>query len=726
MENNVLRIRIISFKDSAKQNINNILCYIKKLTNLPSNTDSTMILAPSDTAETCVCSVNETFDWRIDDGNYCQLVFLTSKSRSKAIADIILWFNYLFEYVTDPKHNKEYHTELLCTAMIRRDYQFEFTVQLLRDSKTLVPYLSSAIKQRQYDKISSRQSIRGHLMKLQQFNHPVHCAICHGFIWGLHHQGFECSQCFLVTHKKCNQHIPFWCRRSLFPEPPSLNGSSRINIHIPHTFKQHDAPFVRALVTRNHGHCNHCGSAIFRNALKCTQLNLTNKIIETSLNLECHFIIHEHCQPNVPPMCTIPYNSMAEAMADARDLIHRGVRIHYSNQEIEVNHSRSSSFDISWLDPLPEFDFEKHNTIFLPKIADFEYIGRVGDGAFAQVYCVQHISSKQYLAVKVADGKNDQARQQLEVEKQILFRYSRGNPYMIKAYCTFHQGSKLFLVMELVQGGTLYHKIQTTRMNEDEIRFYLAEIICVLQYLHSNNIVYRDLKLEHAVVCTEGHIRVVDYGLGRLLKTSDETCHTFCGTYSYMAPEVQCLETKATKEGYSYPVDFWALGIMFFQMLSGELFDYPPQSFSNTNEETNESKNIVDILGLPRHASPEAYSCIYGLLENDPKKRLGSPDSPHGLIRNHPFFKAGRKIDWENIDEGVFKSMVKHVSAAMVTSDASIYRPLATLSMDRGSHGKAEWIAAGQSTCTLAEDEQFKSFDYINQSSWLELIQSDV
>jgi hypothetical protein len=72
-------------------------------------------------------------------------------------------------------------------------------------------------------------------MKLKQFNHPVHCALCHGFIWylillilifvdnqflffrGLHHQGFECLQCSLVTHKKCHQHIPFWCRKSLFP-----------------------------------------------------------------------------------------------------------------------------------------------------------------------------------------------------------------------------------------------------------------------------------------------------------------------------------------------------------------------------------------------------------------------------------------------------------------------------------------------------------------------------
>ena len=79
----------------------------------------------------------------------------------------------------------------------------------------------------------------------------------------------------------------------------------------------------------------------------------------------------------------------------------------------------------------------------LPKFDDFACIGRLGAGAFAQVYCVQHILSKQYFAIKIADGTNEQAWQQLEVEKQILFRYSRGNPYLIQAYCTFHQGVRL-------------------------------------------------------------------------------------------------------------------------------------------------------------------------------------------------------------------------------------------------------------------------------------------
>jgi len=82
-----------------------------------------MILAPNNSVSALVRSLNETFDWNIDDGNYCQLVFVTSKSKSKVIADIILWFNHLLEYVNDGRHNKDSQAELLCT--VRYTYHYE-------------------------------------------------------------------------------------------------------------------------------------------------------------------------------------------------------------------------------------------------------------------------------------------------------------------------------------------------------------------------------------------------------------------------------------------------------------------------------------------------------------------------------------------------------------------------------------------------------------------------
>ena len=117
------------------------------------------------------------------------------------------------------------------------------------------------------------------------------------------------------------------------------------------------------------------------------------------------------------------------------------------------------------------------------------------------------------------------------------------------------------------------------------------------------------------------------------------------------------MENNNTENGYSYSVDYWALGIMFIQMLCNDILDFPPHIFDNNTDETSEPKNLVDILELPRYISPQARSCVMALLENDPEKRLGSPNSPHGPVRDHAFFKAGRCIDWSAVDEGVFKSL---------------------------------------------------------------------
>ncbi len=139
-------------------------------------------------------------------------------------------------------------------------------------------------------------------------------------------------------------------------------------------------------------------------------------------------------------MCTISYGSIGPIISDD-DLIQNITRKHGSKPLIEPDtDSKSSSFDLSWLGPFPESDEGRNRSIPLPTYEDFEYIGRLGDGASAKVYCVEHIPSKQYVAIKVADGTNEQARQQLEVERQILFRHSHGNPYMIQAYCAFHRG----------------------------------------------------------------------------------------------------------------------------------------------------------------------------------------------------------------------------------------------------------------------------------------------
>jgi serine/threonine protein kinase len=98
---------------------------------------------------------------------------------------------------------------------------------------------------------------------------------------------------------------------------------------------------------------------------------------------------------------------------------------------------------------------------------------------------------------------------------------------------------------------------------------------------------------------------------------------------------------------------------MFVQMLCGEQIDFHPQKSSGNSDDINYPSNFAENLQLSRHISSEARSLLSGLLETDPEKRLGSINSPYGSIRDHPFFNVKREINWEEIDEGVFKSLHK-------------------------------------------------------------------
>jgi RAC serine/threonine-protein kinase len=110
-----------------------------------------------------------------------------------------------------------------------------------------------------------------------------------------------------------------------------------------------------------------------------------------------------------------------------------------------------------------------------------------------------------------------------------------------------------------------YHIGREKRFSEDRVRFYAAEILLALHYLHQKGIVYRDLKLENILLDSDGHIKITDFGLVKEGIGTDETTSTFCGTPEYLAPEV--LE----EEYYGRSVDWWALGVVMYELLVGKV-----------------------------------------------------------------------------------------------------------------------------------------------------------
>lgn len=119
--------------------------------------------------------------------------------------------------------------------------------------------------------------------------------------------------------------------------------------------------------------------------------------------------------------------------------------------------------------------------------------------------------------------------------------------------------------MDFINGGELfYHLSQAGSFDEARAKFYAAEVILALDYLHKSGVVYRDLKPENILIDSDGHVKLTDFGLSKEgLDQNGGMTESFCGTSEYLAPEI------ISEKQYSYSVDWYALGLVIFEMVSG-------------------------------------------------------------------------------------------------------------------------------------------------------------
>ncbi|XP_023849575.1 RAC-gamma serine/threonine-protein kinase [Salvelinus sp. IW2-2015] len=179
-----------------------------------------------------------------------------------------------------------------------------------------------------------------------------------------------------------------------------------------------------------------------------------------------------------------------------------------------------------------------------------------------------------------------------------------------------------------------FHLSRERVFSEDRTRFYGAEIVSALDYLHSAKIVYRDLKLENLMLDKDGHVKITDFGLCKEGITDAATMKTFCGTPEYLAPEV--LEDN----DYGRAVDWWGLGVVMYEMMCGRL------PFYNQDHEKLFELILMEDIKFPRTLSSDAKSLLSGLLIKDPNKRLGGGPDDAKEIMGHSFFTG---IEWQDV-----------------------------------------------------------------------------
>ncbi|KAI8087919.1 kinase-like domain-containing protein [Gilbertella persicaria] len=294
--------------------------------------------------------------------------------------------------------------------------------------------------------------------------------------------------------------------------------------------------------------------------------------------------------------------------------------------------------------------------------SSFTKIRMLGKGDVGRVYLVKQKGTDRTMAMKVLSKKEMLRRNKVKrvlAEQEILS--SANHPFIVTLYHSFQSQDHLYFVMEYCLGGEFFRALQLRPgkcLPEEGAKFYAAEVIAALEYLHLHGFIYRDLKPENILLHSSGHLMLTDFDLSKqslppcppaIVKSNSphippsidtRICiaqlrtNSFVGTEEYIAPEVirGCGHTSA--------VDWWTLGVLVYEMLYGTT----PFKGSNRNETFSSIIRSEVCVPPPHKKRPQAVSnvCksfIRRLLEKQESKRLGSK-SGASEVKQHPFFKS--------------------------------------------------------------------------------------
>ncbi|XP_042664363.1 serine/threonine-protein kinase 32B isoform X2 [Tyto alba] len=251
----------------------------------------------------------------------------------------------------------------------------------------------------------------------------------------------------------------------------------------------------------------------------------------------------------------------------------------------------------------------------------FQILRAIGKGSFGKVCIVQKRDTKKMYAMKYMNKQKCIERDEVRnVFRELQIMQGLEHPFLVNLWYSFQDEEDMFMVVDLLLGGDLrYHLQQNVHFNEGTVKLYICELALSLDYLQRYHIIHRDIKPDNILLDEHGHVHITDFNIATIVKGS-EKASSMAGTKPYMAPEVfQAFMDGGP--GYSYPVDWWSLGITAYELLRGWR-PYEIHSATPIDE-------ILNMFKIERvHYSSAWCKGMIGLLKKlltkDPECRLSS------------------------------------------------------------------------------------------------------
>ncbi|XP_055904580.1 cGMP-dependent protein kinase 1 [Eupeodes corollae] len=282
------------------------------------------------------------------------------------------------------------------------------------------------------------------------------------------------------------------------------------------------------------------------------------------------------------------------------------------------------------------------------ELSDLRKIATLGAGAFGRVDLVQHRSDGRTFALKILRKVDVIKQDQVEhvySEKQVMMM-CRGSPFIVELYKTFRNDKYVYFLIEACLGGDVW-TIMSKRKYFDErtARFIAGCVVEAFEYLHSRNIIYRDLKPENLMLTTDGYCKLVDFGFAKRILECHKT-NTFAGTPEYVAPEI------ILDRGHDKSVDYWALGILIFELLVGK----SPFRGQNQIKIYQQILGGIDVIQMPSKIPKTAQGLIKQLCKQMPAERLGYQRKGILDIKRHGWFDG---FDWKRLKAKTLPSPIQ-------------------------------------------------------------------